>query len=418
MEDTETLNRNYTLQMEDDCNTHSISEPISKLRNSNLMELQISIRALVNERKEIQSRLNGNKGRQRLTAFSGNNGRGVKRDYANKILDRKNDEERLNPRVATKPSDVAKPAQENVTKPEIPVDAFPVEKRPKVTLDDSSIKRNRNLFGSLLGHLKKAKICLDSEKTTRAAELQQQAEQQVIQKLALERKNLAELRRRDYQDRQRNDLARMRDLQKELHCKEMEILSLNLQNHFILMKNFIRTETLPMLFWIPGIHNKETERLSAVTSKQIQDKVESLAFKFMDSSGTSDIQNDLLSGWNGQPIDNKCDSENQKNETTTTHKSSCANAVATVHPDLINDSDEEEEDEKDQQQNGNIVKKEKDMIFVDSNDIKEEPNCSFPSPSLLAKETRLDPVCDGSSTEKHAIDKSIEKESVDISEKS
>jgi hypothetical protein len=71
MEVTETLSRNSTLHMEDDCKTHSIPEPLNKLRNSNLVDLQISIRALVNERKEIQSRLNGNKGRQRLSAFSG-----------------------------------------------------------------------------------------------------------------------------------------------------------------------------------------------------------------------------------------------------------------------------------------------------------------------------------------------------------
>jgi hypothetical protein len=117
--------------------------------------------------------------------------------------------------------------------------------------------------------------------------------------------------------------------------------------------------------------------------------VESLAFKFMDSLGTSDMQSELLPAWNGQHVENKCDSESGKNEKASTPKLCCVNAVATVHPDLINDSDEEEDDEKDQQENDETMKKEKNQIIDDSNQSKEKPKCSLSSPSLLTKVSLL-----------------------------
>lgn len=40
--------------------------------------------------------------------------------------------------------------------------------QPNVMVDDNTVKRNRNLFGSLVGHLRKAKTVLDQEKTTKA----------------------------------------------------------------------------------------------------------------------------------------------------------------------------------------------------------------------------------------------------------
>lgn len=309
---------------------------VRPLTNS-VMDLQMSIRALVNERRELQSRLATGKGRARTSGHAGSGARGIKRERAvfDETLQGGVSHSAPSKRLGA-PSTFPKAASTTL---DVSPDAFPVEKRPKLALDDSSIKRNRNLFGSLLGHLKKAKTCLDSEKTTKTAELQRLAEQQVSQKLDLERRNLAELRRRDFQDRQRRDLARMRDLQRELHMKETEILSLNLQNHFNLMKNFIRTDTTPMIFWIPVVHNDETKRLQELTRAQIESKVDSLVVKFtVPSEGSA--EGTQYSGWMQDeqlPLTDNTTVQQPVKEPQTT-------VVPAVHPDLINDSDEEEDD--------------------------------------------------------------------------
>ena len=333
---------NSVSQDENKTRQNNFSTRIGQSQDTNVINLQLSIRALVNERREIQSRLSGNKGRAARSLCAGINARYRKREdtRANENKGMETEIQKgsnFNPEFGTykAPSGVGPKTLE------VPPDAFTVEKRPKLMLDDSSLKRNRNLFGSLLCHLKKAKTRLDSEKTTRTAELQQLAEQQVSQKLALERKNLAELRRRDFQDRQRRDITRMKDLQKELHCKEMQILSLNLQNHFSPMKNFIRTDTLPMIFWIPALHNKTTERLLKKTSQEIENKIESLKVKFVDAVSSFDAQMDPR--WES-PLDESRISlaSGKENTDSCPNETSTPSTLPIVHPDLINDSDDEE----------------------------------------------------------------------------
>lgn len=213
--------------------------------------------------------------------------------------------------------------------------SFPVEKRvtdlerpflfyvqPNLQLDDSTVKRNRNLFGSLLGHLKKAKNVLDQEKTTKAvgplylhfnfyfrpncialwkSKLARNSiwKEGILQSFAEEISRwswmchwfkllpfigTAEKRRSPYS----SSADRTWNERKRNACKNSSIIpylcwqSVNLQRHFKRMKSFIRTEyvmtgwlicslsTCPMIFWVPGVHNDKTKELQVETSAQIE----------------------------------------------------------------------------------------------------------------------------------------------------
>jgi len=159
-------------------------------------------------------------------------------------------------------------------------DDFQVEKRPKVSLDNKTVARTRNLFGSLVGHLKKAKDTLEKEKDTKQAELHKIQGERVDQKLKFERRNLAELRRRELKEKKQNDVKRIREVQREITVKELELLKLNLETHYTRMTNFIRTRAEPTLFWLPAIHCEESRTVQEETRAAIEHKIESLNEQF------------------------------------------------------------------------------------------------------------------------------------------
>jgi len=131
-----------------------------------------------------------------------------------------------------------------------------------------------------LGHLKKAKDTLEKEKDTKQAELHKIQEERVDQKLKYERKNLAELRRRELKEKKQNDVKRIREVQREITAKELELLKLNLENHYTRMMNFIRTRSEPTLFWLPSVHCDQSRALQEETRAAIEHKIESLNEQF------------------------------------------------------------------------------------------------------------------------------------------
>eukprot|EP01068_Selenidium_serpulae_P012949 Selendium_serpulae@DN5901_c0_g1_i1.p1 len=235
--------------------------------------VQQNIRNLVQERKQILERLN-----RRRRGRGGLIGDGPTRAVLNTRSDEHldggpsspSDPKRLKRRRNTEEEPHGDDQSAPVAEP------FQVEKRPKIEADNSTTRRNRNLFGNLLGHLKKAKDGLEKEKETKWAELQKKQEDRVDDKLRLEKKNLEELRRRDLKDQTEKDRSRIREVAREIAKFEVELLRQNLVNHYEQMTNFIRTKTEPPLFWLPAVPNSATRQLQKETRTAIETKIESL----------------------------------------------------------------------------------------------------------------------------------------------
>eukprot|EP00923_Selenidium_pygospionis_P055771 GHVN01097111.1.p1 GENE.GHVN01097111.1~~GHVN01097111.1.p1 ORF type:complete len:234 (+),score=43.18 GHVN01097111.1:807-1508(+) len=178
--------------------------------------LQQSIRELVDKKKQILTRLSGGRGRGRGRGGGTDRAR-FERGTRSTGGDEAQSPSSANatvPRVVSvsdgggeskleEPASPASPGEKKRGRSQdrevFPVDPdlFQVEKRPKLEPDRSAVKRNRNLFGNLLGHLKKAKDGLEKEKASKQAEMHKKQEERVDGKLVRERKNLEELRRRE-----------------------------------------------------------------------------------------------------------------------------------------------------------------------------------------------------------------------------
>lgn len=237
------------------------------------ISIQQNIRNLVEERKQILERLN-----RRRRGRGGAPGDGATRTVLQTRSDERLGGESLSPtdprrlkRRRTADDDL----NNNGTSAPAP-EPFQVEKRPKIEADNSTTKRNRNLFGNLLGHLKKAKDGLEKEKESKWAELQKKQEERVDDKLRLEKRNLEELRRRDMIDQAEKDKSRIREVGREIARAEVDLLRKNLVSHYEQMTNFIRTKTEPPLFWLPAVPNDATRQLQQETRSAIESKIESL----------------------------------------------------------------------------------------------------------------------------------------------
>eukprot|EP01053_Blabericola_migrator_P008485 Blabericola_migrator_1__8484@NODE_4423_length_1168_cov_164_445958_g2735_i0_p1_GENE_NODE_4423_length_1168_cov_164_445958_g2735_i0NODE_4423_length_1168_cov_164_445958_g2735_i0_p1_ORF_typecomplete_len304_score74_45Pinin_SDK_memA/PF04696_13/1_8e04Pinin_SDK_memA/PF04696_13/2_6e17GIT_CC/PF16559_5/1_8e03GIT_CC/PF16559_5/1_9GIT_CC/PF16559_5/5Hamartin/PF04388_12/1_6RSB_motif/PF16294_5/1_8e04RSB_motif/PF16294_5/3_3e03RSB_motif/PF16294_5/3_4_NODE_4423_length_1168_cov_164_445958_g2735_i01511062 len=152
----------------------------------------------------------------------------------------------------------------------------PPAKRPKVDLDDSTKKRTAKLFGHLMGHLKKAKARLDSERDTKAAELQLETARRVQEKLEKGKAALTVARLQTLKETEAALKEKLRHIQWEISCRETLSLRYQLELHYTHMQGFIKTAAEPTLFWIPRVHNKESRLLQQETGAQIEKKIRSL----------------------------------------------------------------------------------------------------------------------------------------------
>eukprot|EP01055_Gregarina_sp_Pseudo9_P003580 Gregarina_sp_Pseudo_9__3579@NODE_373_length_3017_cov_31_577233_g352_i0_p2_GENE_NODE_373_length_3017_cov_31_577233_g352_i0NODE_373_length_3017_cov_31_577233_g352_i0_p2_ORF_typecomplete_len295_score62_32Pinin_SDK_memA/PF04696_13/5_7e02Pinin_SDK_memA/PF04696_13/2_8e03Pinin_SDK_memA/PF04696_13/2_2e17GIT_CC/PF16559_5/1_3e02GIT_CC/PF16559_5/0_00064GIT_CC/PF16559_5/2_8e02Prp19/PF08606_11/4_2e02Prp19/PF08606_11/0_15MAM1/PF10434_9/0_22PG_binding_2/PF08823_11/3_1PG_binding_2/PF08823_11/69Hamartin/PF04388_ len=155
-------------------------------------------------------------------------------------------------------------------------EAAPAAKRPRIELDDSAKQRTAKLFGHLMGHLKKAKARLESERDTKTAELQQDAARRVQEKLEREKTAQAEARIQTLKATEASLKEKLRRLQWEISCRETLCLRCQLEIHYTIMQGFIKTTAEPTLFWVPRVHNEETRNLQQETAAQIEKKIRSL----------------------------------------------------------------------------------------------------------------------------------------------
>ncbi|CEL95988.1 unnamed protein product [Vitrella brassicaformis CCMP3155] len=155
-------------------------------------------------------------------------------------------------------------------------DEPPVAERPKVQMDDKLKKRNRNMFAGLMGHLKKAKDALETEKESDAMARHRMLEEKAVAKAHTQELTLKENARKEAEDRRASDQQRLSELARELHKKELELRNEKLSIHFSKMRNFIKTRAQPTIFYLPAKHNGVTERLLTDTKMAIERKLEAL----------------------------------------------------------------------------------------------------------------------------------------------
>eukprot|EP00918_Siedleckia_nematoides_P080911 GHVU01177503.1.p2 GENE.GHVU01177503.1~~GHVU01177503.1.p2 ORF type:complete len:128 (+),score=29.51 GHVU01177503.1:605-988(+) len=89
--------------------------------------------------------------------------------------------------------------------------------QPKLSSDDRTVNRHKKLFGSLLmGHLLKARTCLENERGSKKAELQKKQEGRVLHKLDREKQNLRELRDREVQEKKDQEYQKLVELDQSI----------------------------------------------------------------------------------------------------------------------------------------------------------------------------------------------------------
>eukprot|EP01054_Gregarina_sp_Poly1_P002810 Gregarina_sp_Poly_1__2809@NODE_1781_length_3339_cov_73_424817_g1159_i0_p2_GENE_NODE_1781_length_3339_cov_73_424817_g1159_i0NODE_1781_length_3339_cov_73_424817_g1159_i0_p2_ORF_typecomplete_len280_score49_59Pinin_SDK_memA/PF04696_13/1_8e04Pinin_SDK_memA/PF04696_13/9_2e17DUF1387/PF07139_11/0_07DUF1387/PF07139_11/1_8e04GIT_CC/PF16559_5/16GIT_CC/PF16559_5/0_8RseA_N/PF03872_13/77RseA_N/PF03872_13/2_5LCD1/PF09798_9/3_3Syntaxin6_N/PF09177_11/81Syntaxin6_N/PF09177_11/4_5TMEM108/PF15759_5/15CCDC106/PF1579 len=172
----------------------------------------------------------------------------------------------------TEGSETEKDGEDQATESAAQPTEPPVVKRPRLELDDSAKQRTAKLFGHLMGHLKKAKERLDSDRDTKAAELQLETARRVREKLEREKTALAAARVQSLKETEASLKEKLRRVQWELSSRETLCLRYQLELHYTIMQAFIKTTAEPTLFWVPRVHNDQTRSLQQETAAQIEKK--------------------------------------------------------------------------------------------------------------------------------------------------
>eukprot|EP00803_Ostreobium_quekettii_P009596 evm.model.scf_279.4 EVM.evm.TU.scf_279.4 scf_279:22987-28658(-) len=137
-------------------------------------------------------------------------------------------------------------------------------KRPaprEVETDPTLRKRNRRIFGSLMGTLRQ--FCEEDEqfKHSSIAQRRQEALQKAEERSAHESQRLREQEFQNFQSQKQAEIDKIQDLDLQACLKELEISSrLRIRRHGLL-KNFIRTQAGPPVHWLPAKHNTATKKL-------------------------------------------------------------------------------------------------------------------------------------------------------------
>eukprot|EP01138_Halocafeteria_seosinensis_P006126 gb/GECG01006263.1/.p1 GENE.gb/GECG01006263.1/~~gb/GECG01006263.1/.p1 ORF type:complete len:322 (+),score=72.41 gb/GECG01006263.1/:1-966(+) len=129
------------------------------------------------------------------------------------------------------------------------------EERPSEQLNDPTIKkRNKKMFGVLMGHLASAKSSLNTAKEKQIQKKREQRWKEVEEK---EQEHSAKLKE-DYEKQHREELQQAEHERDRLLSNEVELdaklLTSKLQKHHnsVYFGEWIRTRAQPQLFWAPN----------------------------------------------------------------------------------------------------------------------------------------------------------------------
>ncbi|GMH38297.1 hypothetical protein BSKO_06181 [Bryopsis sp. KO-2023] len=137
-------------------------------------------------------------------------------------------------------------------------------KRPAAThldKDQNLKKRNRRMFGALLGTLQQ--FCEEDQKfkESTAAQKRQDALNKAEERQQRESMVLRQKARDELKEKRHQELCKLWDIDLETNVKILELVyASKIQRHKDYIK-FIKTETGPPLLWLPGKHNEKTREM-------------------------------------------------------------------------------------------------------------------------------------------------------------
>lgn len=167
--------------------------------------------------------------------------------------------------------------------------------QPSVIKDEEVKRRDRVMFGNLLGHLKKAKTVLETQKQTLTK--QHDNFEKIKTRETVNSGEFKEKQKADIEVKRDDELYRQLDNEKKLEQTDQELLLKRLERHYFNLTNFFVTKTEPKIFWkmvkqkpnqegnilenknsIQGIKD-EHEKKTEIMFKQINDEHEKKKFE-------------------------------------------------------------------------------------------------------------------------------------------
>jgi len=143
----------------------------------------------------------------------------------------------------------------------------PIEPPHPVTEDNATKKRNKRMFGLLMGTLKQFKrdCQVKTEQEAKREEKLTKVEEQVQkdkENAVVERKELFQSRRGKQQE--------LRNLEFKI---EMAELNEELKSYYVQIKDFIQLKSTPRIFYKPAEHNKKTSKLLKDSREAFQESL-------------------------------------------------------------------------------------------------------------------------------------------------
>lgn len=121
--------------------------------------------------------------------------------------------------------------------------------------DSASKARNRRIFGSLLGTLQK--FCQEESRLKQKEEKKVQIEKKIEEQEVIKRESLRRERDALFHDRKQKQFEIKCLEQKIFRIKDFEMWEISVKN----LKPFIKTKTIPSIYYRPKILNEKTEKL-------------------------------------------------------------------------------------------------------------------------------------------------------------
>ncbi|XP_024401629.1 uncharacterized protein [Physcomitrium patens] len=153
-------------------------------------------------------------------------------------------------------------------------DAQPAEPAPRVlskTSDPNVAKRNRRMFGALLGTLEKFRR--EDEKLSGSESFQRRSEQlkKAEHKAQEENERLRQQEKEALAEKRRADLILRAKLATEAEAKQLELLFLQWAEHHTRLASFIKTKAGPRIYYLPVKSSEETDKLLQEAQQDLEE---------------------------------------------------------------------------------------------------------------------------------------------------
>lgn len=137
-------------------------------------------------------------------------------------------------------------------------------------IDDEEVKRrNRNLFGGIMGYLKKAKTTLESEESK--LRLQQQNFEKIDQRQEDQSRDIRDRKRIEIEEKRAAEIKKKREIETQLLKIDNDLLLKRLDTMYGQFGEFILTKTQPPIFWKPNKPRAEIEQLLVNSKKTVEE---------------------------------------------------------------------------------------------------------------------------------------------------